>query len=105
MMDRPLVKEISFAKGSANRLARLVRYKRYTRHPALRPVAPATAADAAAVARQLHQYASNPLHFSCSIRKDIDRQRFAMLEKCAVFANDYKLQFDHASHMQSCGLA
>ncbi len=105
MMDRPLVKEISFAKGSANRLARLIQYKRSTRHPALRPVAPATAADADAVARQLHQYASNPLHFSCSTRKHIDWQRFAMLEKCAVFANEYKLQFDHASHVPSCSIA
>ncbi len=93
VMDRPLVRSITLAKGCANRLARTVGYRRYTRYPALRPVAPATAADALSVARSLRDYAKYAANFACSDAERIARQRRNMLLRCAEFANDYKLEF------------
>ncbi len=94
VMHRPLVREISPAKGWTNRIARLVHYKRYTRHPNLRPLRVATQEDVSAVANTLYAFGANPYHFSCSHHRHIDRQKAAMLNRCEAFARAYDLQFE-----------
>jgi hypothetical protein len=93
MMDRPLVRNITFAKSCANRLARSIGYQRYTRHPELRPVGAATIVDSWSVSRSLSNYANRLANFACSDPTRIARQKKTMLVRCAEFARDYQLQF------------
>jgi hypothetical protein len=92
-MDRPLVREISYSKSIANRVARLIKFKHRTRHPALRPVAASTPEDAQIVAMTLKRYCMEKQHFSCSNPALIAQQRKRMYERCAEFANEYQLEF------------
>ncbi len=94
--DRPLVRYISPGKAFANRLAKVIRYKQGTRCPALRPIAASTPSDANAVSHLLRQYALSTSSFYCSDRKMIALQRQLMRQRCAEFANDYRLQFSAA---------
>ena len=99
MVDRPLVRQVSFVKSCANKVARLIQYKRHTRHPALRPVAPATQEDANAVARMLNLFGTDPGNFHCSSRSHIGEQKSAMLKKCSDFAREYKIEFNYSGHL------
>lgn len=93
MMDRPLVREIAFAKSVANQLARLIGYQHVTRNPSLRPVAAATMDDARSVSQSLNRYATCSANFTCSAPSHIARQKKDMLLRCEAFARDYELEF------------
>lgn len=97
IMDRPLVTQLGCGKALANTLARMVRYKRHTRYPALRPVAVARPEDARAVADTLHRYGRQTGHFGCSTPEAIARQKERMYQRCASFADEYRLQFTPAA--------